>query len=264
MSLKSSSLHDNESGGGGGALFSQGGSLKISDSIVFDNAAQDDGGAIRAAGGSVEIHATTFNSNKAADDGGALRLKDVSLQVSASAFGENAAVDLGGAIHSVTGTLRIENSAFYGNSAESGGAISSADEDALLKHVTIAANSANQFGGGLLAHGESEETPGRMFMQHSILADNAGGDCHVGAHGQIVDNSYTLIGDGSCMATIAGDAGLDELAHPSDGGPAYLPLLADSVAIDAGDPFLCLAVDQIGTARPQGDGCDLGAIEYAG
>ena len=264
ISLTASSLHDNESGGGGGALFNAGGSLTISDSLVFDNEAQDDGGAIRAEGGGVEIQASTFNRNVSADDGGALRMKNASLRVNASTFGENAAGDLGGAIHSVLGMTRVVNSAFHGNRASGGGAISSADEDALLKHVTIALNSAGSVGGGLLAHGESEDELGRMFLQHSILADNDGGDCHVGAHGQIVDNSYTLVGDGACEAARAGDAGLGELAHPVDGGPAYFPLLADSAAIDAGDPFLCLAVDQIGTARPQGDGCDLGAIEYAG
>ena len=56
---------------------------------------------------------------------------------------------------------------------------------------------------------------------------------------------------------------LGELVEPEDSSPAYFPLLAGSRAIDAADDAHCPATDQIGTARPQGAGCDIGAIEYA-
>ena len=55
---------------------------------------------------------------------------------------------------------------------------------------------------------------------------------------------------------------LGELVEPEDGSPAYFPLLAGSPAIDAADDGYCPATDQIGTVRPQGGGCDIGAIEY--
>ena len=59
------------------------------------------------------------------------------------------------------------------------------------------------------------------------------------------------------------DPMLGERVEPEDGSPAYFPLLADSRAIDAADDDYCPDTDQIGTARPQGAGCDVGAIEYA-
>lgn len=43
--------------------------------------------------------------------------------------------------------------------------------------------------------------------------------------------------------------------------PAHFPLLDYSPAIDAAAERFCLATDQIGAPRPQGGGCDIGAIE---
>jgi hypothetical protein len=45
------------------------------------------------------------------------------------------------------------------------------------------------------------------------------------------------------------------------GSPAYYPLRDRSPAVDYADPEFCLDTDQVGTARPQGGGCDIGAIE---
>ncbi len=42
-----------------------------------------------------------------------------------------------------------------------------------------------------------------------------------------------------------------------------IALLAMASIIDAADDDYCPETDQIGTARPQGAGCDIGAIEYA-
>ncbi len=64
------------------------------------------------------------------------------------------------------------------------------------------------------------------------------------------------------------DARLGALAD--NGGPTQThDLLADSPAIDAGDPTGCkdadgqlLQTDQRGVDRPQGRACDLGAVEY--
>ena len=55
---------------------------------------------------------------------------------------------------------------------------------------------------------------------------------------------------------------LGDLVEPEDGSPAYFLLLPGSPAIDAANSDYCPATDQIGTPRPQGDGCDIGAIEF--
>ncbi|MCE2472748.1 MAG: SH3 domain-containing protein [Anaerolineae bacterium] len=52
------------------------------------------------------------------------------------------------------------------------------------------------------------------------------------------------------------------LAQPA-GDPVYLPLQVGSPAIDAADARFCPTRDQVGTPRPQGSGCDIGAIEWS-
>ena len=48
------------------------------------------------------------------------------------------------------------------------------------------------------------------------------------------------------------------------GSPAHYPLRDRSQAIDYADPKYCLESDQVGTPRPQGGDCDIGAIEARG
>ena len=54
-------------------------------------------------------------------------------------------------------------------------------------------------------------------------------------------------------------------ALADNGGPTPTrALLPGSPAIDAGSCASDAADDQRGVARPQGDGCDIGAFEYEG
>jgi CSLREA domain-containing protein len=80
----------------------------------------------------------------------------------------------------------------------------------------------------------------------------------------VVSGGYNLVSDASCSMAATGDlqntaANLGALA--ANGGPTmtHLPN-AGSPAIDTGDPG-CTGTDQRGVARPQGAGCDRGAVE---
>ncbi len=68
----------------------------------------------------------------------------------------------------------------------------------------------------------------------------------------------------------AGATGLDPLGLQSNGGPTQtIALTATSPAVNAGKATVCAAtglgnvnsLDQRGTSRPQGSGCDIGAYE---
>ena len=264
-SISSSSFLRNMAAVDGGALFSRNGDMDIRGSLFFSNeAVSGDGGALDSAGGAIIIRGVSFASNAAADDGGAIRASGSKLDIDASAFSGNQASDLGGAIHSNLGNTRLVNTTLQDNSSRHGGAISTSDQEASLKHLTIVGNRASQQGGGIFVCCQSGDEGGHLYLRHNILAGNTGGDCVMGASAVMEDGSDNLIGDGSCGADAESDPLLGELAYPSGGGPAYFPLLSGSPAIDAGDAFLCSASDQIGTARPQGEGCDIGAIEFTG
>jgi hypothetical protein len=60
---------------------------------------------------------------------------------------------------------------------------------------------------------------------------------------------------------IDADPMLGPLAHNGGSTPTMLPD-PEGAAVDAGDDAGCAAFDQRGFERPQGDGCDIGAVEW--
>ena len=154
-------------------------------------------------------------------------------------------------------TTRIENSTFYNNSAKhDSGVLHAFGGNISLIHVTMVNNfltapyssSGNTITKQAFSPGDST-----VSLHNSIVAGRGGEDCFGG-----VDHySGNLSADGSCGFERSAAPRLGELT----GSPAYLPLLDQSPAVDTADPEFCLETDQIGTARPQGGGCDIGAFE---
>ena len=250
---------DPDSIGLGGAVSNRG-ELSISDSSFSSNSSADWGGAIFNGGeGTLTIGNSDFSNNLAIGDeddpdsigsGGAVSNWG-ELSIRDSTFNDNSA-DWGGTIINWGGgELNITNSTFSGNSADRGGAIDSGGE-LNITNSTFSGNSAD-WGGAI-------DSGGELNITNSIIAGNKGGDCY--ASGGLKQNKRNFIQDGSCNPWFAGDPKLGALVVPADGSPAYFPLLAGSRAIDAAHDGYCPETDQIGTARPQGAGCDLGAFEY--
>ena len=278
----------------GGAIFNEN-NLNIDGSAFADNAALI-GGAINNLG-ELTVSGSRFDSNIAGTGGainnssiespgramlvdsvftgnianvaGALS-NDGELSVIGSQISRNTAL-IGAGIASF-GTLSISNSTLAANSAKvedsadiddetvsmGGGIFVLGQEDresnVFLTHVTLARNSAD-VGGGI----HIVDSPYAIVsLRNSIAADNAGGDCL----GNLSNGAFNLIMDSSCDADFSGDPMLGDLVEPEDGSPAYFPLLAGSPAIDAASSDFCPLADQIGAPRPQGDGCDIGAIEF--
>ena len=280
LSITNSTFNYNSDDRLGGAIVN-GGELSISDSTFSNNSAEETGGAI-ANGGELSITNSTFNynwadklggaiandgelsignsrfsGNKAEWSGGAI-LNAGELSISDSAFRDNSADERGGAIangrneeRNTAGELSITNSSFSHNSAdERGGAIDNLGELS-ISSSTFSGNSAG-LGGAIF-----NEEDGKLRMRNSIIA---GVGCY--SDSRIRQNISNFIQDGSCSPAFEGDPMLGALVVPEDGSPAYFPLLAGSPAIDAADDAYCPETDQIGTVRPQGAGCDIGAVEY--
>ena len=279
VSISDSTFSDNSADSWGGAIYNEG-KLSISDSAFTTNSAGT-GGAIRN-GGWLSIVNSAFSGNSAEETGGAIfnweELSIISspfsgnsadkggaiandgngyLSISGSTFQNNSADSFGGAINNRVegGGVSIVNSAFSRNSAERGGAIDNTD----YGYLSIGSST---FSGNLADYaGAIFNLSGTLSMGNSIIAGRGGNACSSNA--ELRHNIRNFIQDGSCSPTFKGDPMLGRLVMPRDGSPAYFPLLAGSPVIDAADDEYCPATDQIGTVRPQGAGCDIGAIEYA-
>ncbi len=208
------------------------------------------GGAIATTsdGDRLSINASTLQRNSAVNRGGALIAEGGVLRISNSAFLENTADGSGGAIEAARGGVTILNSTFDNNEAAQGGAVSISGADTTLTHLTMSLNLAFFEGDAV------SKDAGTLRLRNSIIVGRgSGADCQ----GELDQNIGNFIADGSCSPALRGAAFLGELF----GRPAYRLLAEDSPAINAAAPEFCPATDQVGTARPNGAGCDIGAIE---
>ena len=249
-------------GGSGGAIVMfNGARVAVNDSVFTRNYSGSFGGAIANNSSQLTVTNSSFVSNLASAGGGAIHLWHGIGDIRNSSFVFNSAGGLsrGGAIHVDIGVkLDVRNSSFNGNSADRGGAIASqvrapygrlVPSTTTLTHVTIMKNYAKTAGSGI-SIGDDDKN---FNLRNSIIAGYVIGNCQ----GPLNENVGNLIADGSCASMAGGDPMLAELT----GSPAYFPLLDGSPALDAADARFCTATDQLGTPRPQGGGCDIGAIE---
>ena len=250
---------DNFSSGGGGAILirSSGSELVVNNSSFVGNRTENSstdgsGGAILSFGPSTNISNSSFANNQAQFEGGAIDTSNTGqVKIANSSFVDNRARS-GGAINTANGgRVDITNSTFSGNSAKYGGALSNSGAVTTITHVTMLDNKA-QIGTAIWTRADNHF----VRLRNSIVA---GARRHYTAcFGHLTQNIGNLIEDGSCSPALSGDPLLAELT----GSLAYLPLQVDSPARDAAIDALCPATDQIGTSRPQGGGCDIGAIEF--
>jgi IPT/TIG domain len=243
--------------GGTGAGILNGGTLTIQNSQISGNLASGGsasgsfGGGIHSYAGTLTLIDTTVSDNHAIGDSG-------------STLG-------GGIATSSPSVLIATNSTISGNTADGyGGGIFSTN--AALANSTITNNTAGLSGGGA----EITET---IKLKNTILAGNfdlfGAPDCE----GVATSQGHNLIGNGSnCLFTSANGDQVGTFDNPID--PQLGPLgnnggatsthapLPGSPAVDKGSPSVpgtggnaCESTDQIGTSRPQGAACDIGAVE---
>ncbi len=254
LSITDSSFSDNSAEFGGAVYNWEDGELSISDSSFSDNSAEVGGGAIFN-DGELSISSSPFSDNSAVFGGAIDNAEDGELSITDSSFSDNSAELFGGAIDNAEdGELSITDSSFSDNSAGQGGAIDNWEDGTLsIVNGTFSGNSADTDGGAIANGGE-------LSIINTIIAGRGGDACY--SNNRLKQNVRNFIQDGSCSPAFRGNPRLGTLVTPADGSPAYFPLLANSRAIDAADDDYCPATDQIGTERPQGAGCDIGAIEY--
>lgn len=177
---------------------------------------------------------------------------------------------------SSTVTVNITNTTISGNdtlAANAGGfALEQPSAGAVvanLDHVTIANNHGSPTGG--LFH----DATGTVNIKNSVVADNTAGSSNLPMDlwGAIVSGDYnhfenttgaTITGATKYNAT--GDAQLGPLVQYA-GGTVHVPgigsPLVDSIPNGTNGCGTTITTDQRGVLRPQGGGCDKGAVERA-
>jgi hypothetical protein len=247
----------NYHGGAGGGILALG-NVYVSYSTISGNSASAKGGGGVYGQGNVTIAHSAITDNYAVQKGGGVAIRQggppvgdtlVSLTVTASTISGNTAMDGGGL------------ASFYGSPVK-------------VYDSTIAFNTASREefdgwlggGGGVCVNGYS------LRLANSIVASNT---AHNGGHDvslfNIAGPTPPIAGDHNIVMssspaappdTITTDPGLLPLAD--NGGPTRTHALApDSVAIDAGRPFVGLFFDQRGAGFPRtlGAAADIGAFE---
>jgi hypothetical protein len=276
-----------DSGNDGGAILidAQNTSLQISNSTFANNVADDDGGAIDCNFGPSSITAagTTFSGNStrpgAGDSGGAIDMESdnchltlVNSTVTTNTSGDDAALTgefTGDSITLVYSSV-VNNAT---NPATPGVQAQRHDKSVHPQNDVIPVATANV---------EIHDPPLFSVFGTFIAHPHGGPNCsNAGSLGvpatpltATVTSGYNLSDDTSCGLTAATDkegAGNDPGVGPlaNNGGPTQTVLpQAGSLLLDAIPAAACQAdgaagvtTDQRGITRPQGPGCDIGAVE---
>lgn len=201
--------------------------------------------------------------NSISMNSGAIYIVNGNFTLSRSTLRNNTATSNGAGIFLDNGVLNVVNSTISGNQANSyGGGVyvaNSSGASATIRNSTIAYNRAYA-GGGIT------RTNGTYNITNTIIANNtatskSGPECY----GTISTASFNIIKTVAGCSITSGANNLFVDPMIASGLSANMPvhmLLQGSPAINTGTATACPATDQLGTTRPQGSSCDIGAIEY--
>jgi hypothetical protein len=230
---------------GGAGVYNGGGStFRLANSTVSNNTTTgaDGGGIYGFFGTTVEIENSTISGNVSSNVGGGIRMLGNATLRNSTLSGNSSGAWHGSAVFHTDGVMNLVNTTVTGNVAPPGTAT-------LFVGTFTAANAT-------------------MHLVNSIVAGNTGDGCFLAPFGSgtVALNSlgYNVFSDATCFAVptdqVVGDPALGPLTD--NGGPTLTHLLLPgSPAIDAANAALCPPTDQRGVPRPQGPGCDSGAVE---
>ena len=286
-----SRIDGNTTDGDGGAIYTdEDGDVTVIDSTVDGNTADGPGGAIFTLEGDVTIINSTLNGNRADDRGGAIS-GEADVTVIGSTIARNAAfAHVGGGIWA-RGDLFVTNSTIGHNYAEGeGGGVIAAGTVGLVNSTladnvapvaaNVGAGSRLEVFGSIIGPPDPEPVGGQIqpigpncrVSDPESFGYNVVSDASCG-----LDGPGDLIGSDPMLAPhLAANGGLGETRLPLPGSPvvdripgancAFTPFGYDlegeqHLGQFAIDPLAPITTDQRGASRPQGAGCDAGAVE---
>lgn len=254
----------------GGFLSASDGNIMVSNSLIQNNqAGSGDGGAFHLSGpASLLIEGTSLLNNNAGRGGALWAGTGAFAGIHRSFFGKNSGGDGSAVFADSYSTVEILASTLFNNNATNGTLASNSATFDLI-NITMAFNTGVH--GGLFAN---SGTTNFFNVANSIIAFNTNNNCYEntpnGATNTINSVGYNMFDDnaGNCSIyfnnndLLLTDPLLSTMAPKHNGGPTPSFMLSThSPAIDAGNDGACTKWDQRGMERPQGNGCDIGALE---
>ena len=148
LTLTNTSISDNI----GTAIYNEGGTLTVRDSVMADNTSRDNGGAIyNRSRGSVTVTNSSFSGNTGNIGGAINNFGDVAIfMISNSTFDGNRSTRWGGAIAASGKLVEIADTTITNNvTAEVGGGGIVNFTELILTRTMVSRNTANNRGGGI-------------------------------------------------------------------------------------------------------------------
>ena len=263
-------------------------------SFVGNTATGSGGGADIQANGITEITDATFSNNSAGGNGGGASLNIATGGLDRISANGNTATDGGGLWikrGGATPGAALTRSALYNNSATGhGGGLAIDDIDVVVDNSTVSNNNASQ-GGGVSVGIDPMDEAERLTMRASTVASNTavtganavtyegelatdralivyplgGGANCAGNIGSFVPTGRSFLSDVTCgvapLDTVSSaDPMLGALANNGGTTLSRLPAVTSPIGglISA---VSCTLQDQRSVLRPQGAGCEPGAVE---
>ena len=218
LSLSNCTLYGNISdyneylstGGKGGAIYNNAGTVKISNSTISTNTAgsiySGEGGGIYNYSGTVTISHSIISGNGTYDAGGGIFNDSGTVTISHSTLSGNGVEGVdsdgdpygdGGGIYN-NGTVTVENSSsITGNGARDGGGILNNYGTVAIFHSTISSNSADGDGGGIY------NNYGTVMISQSTNSGNSAydddGDAYGGDGGGLYNNGTVTVENSSSI-----------------------------------------------------------------
>jgi hypothetical protein len=248
--------------GPGGGVFSQGAAVTLTNSTITGNTAGANAGGLTVVG-AVTLTNSTVSGNSGPDGG---IFTNGSVTLTNSTVSGNTGSSGSGGIGANPGPVTLVNSTVSGNTGGAGGGVFT-EQGLTLVYSTVVSNTATDGANLFVDFGDLTS-----FGSVVALPQGGGANCSI-VRGATTSNGFNFSDDASCaFATAtdkqsAGDPGLGALAD--NGGPTLtrVPQTGSSL-IDAIASASCQAdgasgitTDQRGITRPQGSGCDIGAVE---
>jgi predicted outer membrane repeat protein len=233
--------------------------------VTFIGNTANEGGGMYNLSSSPSLTTITFSSNTGNISGGGLINDLSSPSLTNVTFSGNTAPEGGGMYNRNSSFSSLTNVTFSSNTAGYGGGMYTTNTShPNLTNVTFSGNTASTSGGGIFVTGLGSS----LNLKNVIIANSGNGDCvlaNLATTTSVTNNLIESTGPNSCGLANGVDGnitGPDPNLGTLTGSPAYFPLNAGSLAINAGTNTGCPSTDQRGVARPEGTNCDIGAYEY--